>query len=103
MNKQFWSRRLRNKAFWVSLCSSTVLLLQLLEVDLEFIPENVDGLTNVVLTILTLLGVLNDPTNSSGVFTDTIDINKDGVIDIYDEILIKQNDENIEDDDTPKG
>ena len=39
MNKEFWSRRLRNKAFWVSFCSSALMLLQLLEVDLEFIQS----------------------------------------------------------------
>ena len=100
MNKEFWSRRLRNKAFWVSFCSSALLLLQLLEVELEFIPENAEGLANVILTMLTLLGVLNDPTNTSGIFTDTVDMDEDGIPDIYDEDFIEQD---LEDENAPKG
>lgn len=100
MNKEFWSRRLRNKAFWVSFCSSALMLLQLLEVDLEFIPKDAEGLANVILTMLTLLGVLNDPTNTSGIFTDTVDIDGDGIPDIYDEDFIEQD---LEDENAPKG
>lgn len=100
MNKEFWARRIKNKAFWVSFCSSALMLLQLLEVDLEFIPKNAEGLTNVILTMLTLLGVLNDPTNTSGIFTDTVDIDGDGIPNIYDEDFIEQD---LEDENAPKG
>lgn len=93
MNKrEYWSRRLKNKTFWVSLGSSTILLLQLIGIDL--LPSNSESIFNVVLTILTLLGVLNDPTNSNGIFVDSVDLNGNGIPDYL---------ENLGDDNIPQG
>ena len=103
MNKKFWVRRFKNKTFWVSLGSSSFLLLQLLNV--EVFPENTEAIFNVILTMLTLLGILNDPTNSSGLFVDTADLNGNGIPDTYEEMMKTQQEQQseVEDDNTPKG
>ena len=98
MNKKFWIRRFKNKTFWISLGSSFFLLLQLLEV--QIFPTNTEAIFNVILTLLTLFGILNDPTNTSGLFVDTADLDGDGIPDVYEEMM-ETND--IEEDNTPKG
>ena len=98
MNKKFWIRRFKNKTFWISLGSSFFLLLQLLEV--QIFPVNTEAIFNVILTLLTLLGILNDPTNTSGLFVDTADLDGDGIPDVYEEMMET---DNIEEDNTPKG
>jgi phi LC3 family holin len=98
MNKKFWIRRFKNKTFWISLGSSFFLLLQLLEV--QIFPINTEAIFNVVLTLLTLFGILNDPTNTSGLFVDTADLDGDGIPDVYEEMMETNN---IEEDNTPKG
>lgn len=98
MNKKFWIRRFKNKTFWISLGSSFFLLLQLLEV--QIFPVNTEAIFNVVLTLLTLFGILNDPTNTSGLFVDTADLDGDGIPDVYEEMMET---DNIEEDNTPKG
>ena len=98
MNKKFWIRRFKNKTFWISLGSSFFLLLQLLEV--QIFPTNTEAIFNVILTLLTLFGILNDPTNTSGLFVDTADLDGDGIPDVYEEMMESNN---IEEDDTPKG
>ena len=98
MNKKFWIRRFKNKTFWVSLGSSFFLLLQLLEV--QIFPVNTEAIFNVILTLLTLFGILNDPTNTSGLFVDTADLDGDGIPDVYEEMMET---DNIEEDNTPKG
>lgn len=98
MNKKFWIRRLKNKTFWISLGSSFFLLLQLLEV--QIFPINTEAIFNVILTLLTLFGILNDPTNTSGLFVDTADLDGDGIPDVYEEMMET---DNIEEDNTPKG
>lgn len=98
MNKKFWIRRFKNKTFWISLGSSFFLLLQLLEV--QIFPTNTEAIFNVILTLLTLFGILNDPTNTSGLFVDTADLDGDGIPDVYEEMMETNN---IEEDDTPKG
>ena len=98
MNKKFWIRRFKNKTFWISLGSSFFLLLQLLEV--QILPTNTEAIFNVILTLLTLFGILNDPTNTSGLFVDTADLDGDGIPDVYEEMMETNN---IEEDDTPKG
>lgn len=99
MNKKFWIRRFKNKTFWVSLGSSFFLLLQLLEV--QIFPVNTEAIFNVILTLLTLFGILNDPTNTSGLFVDTADLDGDGIPDVYEEMMETNNIE--EEDNTPKG
>ena len=98
MNKKFWIRRFKNKTFWISLGSSFFLLLQLLEV--QIFPVNTEAIFNVILTLLTLFGILNDPTNTSGLFVDTADLDGDGIPDVYEEMMDTNN---IEEDNTPKG
>ena len=98
MNKKFWIRRFKNKTFWISLGSSFFLLLQLLEI--QIFPINTEAIFNVILTLLTLFGILNDPTNTSGLFVDTADLDGDGIPDVYEEMMET---DNIEEDNTPKG
>ena len=98
MNKKFWIRRFKNKTFWISLGSSFFLLLQLLEV--QIFPVNTEAIFNVILTLLTLFGILNDPTNTSGLFVDTADLDGDGIPDVYEEMMETNN---VEEDNTPKG
>jgi phi LC3 family holin len=52
--------RLRNKTFLVSLFSAILLLCQ--QLGLKVFPENVSEIFNTVLVILTILGVVIDPT-----------------------------------------
>ena len=99
MNKKFWIRRFKNKSFWISLGSSFFLLLQLLEI--QIFPVNTEAIFNVILTLLTLFGILNDPTNTSGLFVDTADLDGDGIPDVYEEMMETNNIE--EEDNTPKG
>lgn len=51
--------RFKQKWFWVSLISLLLLLAQQLGLKL---PENISVIFNTILSILTLLGVINDPT-----------------------------------------
>lgn len=99
MNKKFWIRRFKNKTFWISLGSSFFLLLQLLEI--QIFPINTEAIFNVILTLLTLFGILNDPTNTSGLLVDTADLDGDGIPDVYEEMMETNNIE--EEDNTPKG
>lgn len=57
-----WSLRLQSKFFWVALISLIVLLTQQLGFDI--FPKNWEEVLNTVLSILILLGVINDPTTS---------------------------------------
>lgn len=61
MNKQ---NRLKSWALWVSIAALVVFCVK------EFagidIGETVDGLLNVLLPVLVGFGVVNDPTNKSG-------------------------------------
>ena len=53
-------KRLRNKAFLVSLASATLLLTQ--QLGLDIFPTNIVDIVNTVLVILTITGVVIDPT-----------------------------------------
>lgn len=55
-----WKLRLQSKFFWVALISLIVLLTQQLGFDI--FPKNWEEVLNTVLSILILLGVINDPT-----------------------------------------
>lgn len=57
-----WKARLRNKTFWVALISAVVLLTQ--QLGLNIFPENIGEITNTLLLIFTILGVIVDPTTS---------------------------------------
>ena len=52
-------KRLRNKAFWVALASGVVLLAQ--QLGLNIFPTNIADIINSVLAILTIAGVIIDP------------------------------------------
>lgn len=56
-----WKARLRNKTFWLALASAIILLLQQLGLDSK-VPSNSMEIVNTVLLILTILGVIIDPT-----------------------------------------
>ncbi|GAB6764666.1 hypothetical protein BOVMAS17_04880 [Streptococcus uberis] len=57
-----WSLRLQSKYFWVALISLIVLLSQQLGFDI--FPKNWEEVLNTVLSIMILLGVINDPTTA---------------------------------------
>lgn len=57
-----WETRLKNKTFWVSLISAIVLLAQQLGLDISnFIPGNYADIINTIFVILTILGIVVDP------------------------------------------
>lgn len=62
MNMINWETRLKNKTFWVSLISAIVLLSQQLGFDISnFIPSNYADIINTIFVILTILGIVVDP------------------------------------------
>ena len=52
--------RMKNKAFWVALISALALLFQ--QLNLNIFPENIMEITNTILYIFTILGIVGDPT-----------------------------------------
>lgn len=61
--------RLRNKAFWVAMVSALALLVQ--QLGLNILPSNYSEIINSVLTILTIVGILVDP-STPGLSDQTI-------------------------------
>ena len=65
-----WTVRLKNKAFWLALIPSRLLLGQQLAavcgftLDLTALQEQLMGLAGTVFTLLALFGVVNDPTTA---------------------------------------
>ena len=57
-----WRVRLRNKTFWLTLVPSLVLLTQ--QLGLNWVPENWESIFSTVMAILTVVGVINDPTTA---------------------------------------
>lgn len=63
-----WNVRLRNKKFVLQLTASVILALQIicrmlgLSFDVSKLTADIMDLTNVIFVILTLIGVVNDPT-----------------------------------------
>ena len=62
MNKINWRVRLRNKTFWLTLVPLLVLLTQ--QVGLNWVPENWESIFSTVMAILTIVGIINDPTTA---------------------------------------
>ncbi len=60
MNKINWRVRLRNKTFWLTLVPLIVLLTQ--QLGLNWVPENWESIFGTVMAILTVVGIINDPT-----------------------------------------
>ena len=54
-----WKLRFQNKATLLAIASTVILLAQQLGLKL---PDNIDDVVNTFLTLLVLLGVINDPT-----------------------------------------
>ena len=62
MKKINWSIRLRTKTFWLTLIPLFVLLTQ--QIGLNWVPDNWEATFGTVLSILTVIGVINDPTTT---------------------------------------
>ena len=54
-----WKLRFKNKATLIAIASTVILLAQQLGLKL---PDNIEDVVNTVLTLLVLLGEVNDPT-----------------------------------------
>ena len=54
--------RLQHKSFWVALVGLVVLLSQ--QLGVKIFPDNIADITNTVLAIGVLVGVINDPTTT---------------------------------------
>lgn len=62
MNKINWEVRLQRKSFWVALIGLVVILSQ--QLGIKFLPDNVADITNTLLAIGVLVGIINDPTTA---------------------------------------
>lgn len=60
MKKINWGVRFRNKTFWWTLVPLAVLLLQ--QLGLNIVPDNWRDIFTTIMSILTVVGVINDPT-----------------------------------------
>ena len=60
MNKINWAVRLQRKSFWVALIGLVVILSQ--QLGIKVFPDNVADITNTILAIGVLVGIINDPT-----------------------------------------
>lgn len=56
-----WKLRFKNKATLIAIASTVILLAQQLGLKL---PDNIEDVVNTILTLLVLLGVVNDPTTA---------------------------------------
>lgn len=56
-----WKLRFKNKATLLAIAGTLILLAQQLGFKL---PDNIEDMVNTVLTLLVLLGVVNDPTTA---------------------------------------
>ena len=54
-----WKLRFKNKATLLAIASTAILLIQQLGFKL---PDNISDIVNTFLTLLVLVGVINDPT-----------------------------------------
>lgn len=63
-----WTVRLKNKAFWLSLIPAVLLLIQVVaavfgySIDLGELGNQLLEVVNALFAVLTILGVVNDPT-----------------------------------------
>ena len=62
MYKINWAVRLQRKSFWVALIGLVVILSQ--QLGIKFLPDNVADITNTILAIGVLVGIINDPTTA---------------------------------------
>ena len=65
-----WRVRIRNKAFWVAIIPAVLVLIQVVAamfgytLDLGELGNKLIALVNAVFVVLSILGVVNDPTTS---------------------------------------
>ena len=65
-----WKVRIKNKTFWVSIIPAVILLVQAVAtvfgytLDLGEVGNNLIGVVNAVFVVLSIIGVVNDPTTS---------------------------------------
>ncbi|HFI0398425.1 TPA: phage holin [Streptococcus suis] len=57
-----WGVRLRNKTFWWTLVPLLVLLSQ--QLGFNWVSENWESIFGTVMAILTVVGIINDPTTA---------------------------------------
>ena len=63
-----WKVRIKNKSFWLALIPAVLLLVQAVaalfgfELDLDFLGERLLAVVNALFVVLTILGVVVDPT-----------------------------------------
>lgn len=55
-----WKARIRNKYFWIALVSAILILLDQLGM---VVPSNAIEITNTILTIFVILGIIIDPSS----------------------------------------
>lgn len=65
-----WKVRIKNKTFWVAIIPAILLLIQAVvavfgvTIDLGNLGDNLIAVVNAVFVVLSILGVVNDPTTS---------------------------------------
>lgn len=65
-----WRVRIRNKAFWVAIIPAVIVLIQVVAavfgytLDLGELGNKLIAVVNAVFVVLSILGVVNDPTTS---------------------------------------
>ena len=65
-----WRVRIRNKAFWVAIIPAVLILIQVVAavfgytLDLGELGNKLIAVVNAVFVVLSILGVVNDPTTS---------------------------------------
>ena len=65
-----WTVRLKNKAFWLAIVPAVILLIQVVAamfgytLDLGEIGDKLLAVINAVFSVLTILGVVTDPTTA---------------------------------------
>lgn len=70
MNKINWIVRLKNKTFWLSVIPAALLLIQVVanvfgyKLDFGELGNKLFSVVNAAFALLTILGVVNDPTTS---------------------------------------
>ncbi|HFU4115924.1 TPA: phage holin [Streptococcus suis] len=62
MHKINWGVRLRNKTFWWTLVPLIVLLAQ--QLGFNWVPKDWETTFGTIMSILTVVGVINDPTTA---------------------------------------
>lgn len=65
-----WKVRIRNKNFWITLIPASLLLIQSIAIvfgytlDLGEVGDKLLVVVNALFTVLTILGIVNDPTTA---------------------------------------